>query len=56
MIDPDYYGLVELTLVGAAALGFGLWQLRSVNRELDRDRKSKDRAGHPVGEHRQDDR
>ena len=36
MIDPKYYGLIELLLVGGIALGFGVWQLWSVNRELRR--------------------
>lgn len=38
MIDPHYYGLIELIIVGALALGFGGWQLWSVNRELKRGR------------------
>jgi hypothetical protein len=36
MIDPHYYGLVELVVVGALALGIGAWQLRSVNRDIKR--------------------
>ncbi|TKD50957.1 hypothetical protein FBR43_09445 [Sphingomonas baiyangensis] len=53
MIDPAHYGLVELVLVGAMALGFGIWQLWSVNREIARD--SKQRPRHSVGQHREDD-
>lgn len=58
MIDPRYYGLIELLLVGAMALGIGIWQLVSVNREIGRDRQkpSDDSARHPVREHRLDDR
>ncbi len=39
MIDPKYYGLVELLLVAGLALGFGVWQLRSVNRALEQSRR-----------------
>jgi hypothetical protein len=57
MIDPDNYGLVEMAFVGAVVLGFAVWQLVSVNREIAKDRaKSEDSAGHAVGEHRLDDR
>lgn len=57
MIDPAYYGLIELLLVGATALGLGIWQLVSVRREIARDREtSEERARHPIGEHRLDDR
>lgn len=38
MIDPKYYGLIELLLFGAIAIGFGIWQLRSLKR-LERDRE-----------------
>ncbi len=49
--------LIEIVFVIVGALGFGLWQLVSVNREIARDKdKSADRARHPVGEHRLDDR
>jgi hypothetical protein len=58
MIDPRYYGLIELLLVGAMAMGLGIWQLVSVNRSIarDREKRSDDGAGHSVGEHRLDDR
>lgn len=39
MIDPKYYGLVELVLVAGLALGFGVWQLRSVNKALAESRR-----------------
>jgi hypothetical protein len=38
MIDPRYYGLIELLLFGALALGFGAWQLISINRTLKEGR------------------
>lgn len=41
MIDPRYYGLIELLLFGALALGFGAWQLISINRTL---REGRDKA------------
>ncbi|WP_448502888.1 hypothetical protein [Sphingomonas sp.] len=58
MIDPRYYGLIELLLVGAMAMGLGIWQLVSINRSIarDREKRSEDSAGHSVGEHRLDDR
>lgn len=42
MIDPSYYGLIELALFGAIAIGIGIWQLRSLKkleRERDKDRE-----------------
>jgi hypothetical protein len=42
MIDPRYYGLIELILVGGIALGIGFWQLRSVDRELKRGKDADD--------------
>jgi hypothetical protein len=57
MFDPDTYGLIEMGFTGAVVLGFAVWQLVSVNREIAKDRaKSEDRAGHAIGEHRLDDR
>lgn len=52
------YGFIEVIFVGVVALGFGVWQLWSVNREIDRDRRSNsaEPPGHPVGEHPLDDR
>lgn len=51
--------LAELIFVIVGALGLGLWQLRSVSREIAKDKAAKEspeRPGHPVGEHRLDDR
>jgi hypothetical protein len=53
------YGWIELVVVGALALGFGGWQLWSVNREIARDRAARRSArppGHAEGEHPLDDR
>lgn len=60
MIDPKHYGLVEIILTAVIVLGLAFWQLRSVNREIARDkerqRASPKDARHSVGEHRLDDR
>lgn len=51
------YGWIEVPVIGAVALGLGVWQLWSINREIKSDRKkSADAARHPVGEHPLDDR
>lgn len=57
------YGWIEVVVVAALALGFGGWQLWSVNREIARDRAARaDKAGsarppgHAEGEHPLDDR
>lgn len=50
MIDPRYYGLVELVLVVGLVFGFGIWQLRSVNRALERSRReAEERDRQPPG-------
>lgn len=53
MIDPKYYGLIELTLFGVVVLGFALWQLWSV-RDAGKSKdppedESKQASGHPEG-------
>jgi hypothetical protein len=48
------YGWIEVVVVAIIALGFGGWQLWSVNREIKRDkqkRASSRPAGHAEGEH-----
>ena len=52
------YGWIEIVVFAGIALGFGFWQLYSINREIARDKAAKDRAassttspGHPEGEH-----
>jgi hypothetical protein len=39
MDASNLYGLVELVLVFGLVLGFGIWQLVSVRREIRRDRE-----------------
>lgn len=39
MDASNLYGLVELVLVFGLVLGFGIWQLASVRREIRRDRE-----------------
>lgn len=59
MIDPSNYGLVEIMVTAVIVLGLAIWQWLSVSREVARDRAkrvSPEDAGHPVGEHRLDDR
>ncbi len=36
----DSLGWIEIVFVGLVALGFGFWQLWSVNREIAQDRKN----------------
>ncbi len=55
----QHFGWIEIVFTGVIGLGFGIWQLWSVNREIAKDKaakKSSDGAGHPVGEHELDDR
>ena len=33
-------GFIEIVFSGAVALGFGVWQLWSVNREIARDKEA----------------
>ncbi len=35
----DNYGWIEIVFSGAVALGFGIWQLWSVNREIAKDKE-----------------
>jgi len=59
MMSDRMFGMIDLALVCIVAIGLGVWQLVSINREIARDkakRESPDSAGHPVGEHRLDDR
>lgn len=64
-MDQKYYSIIEMGFTGAVVLGFAIWQLVSVNREIAKDKAQKsdppeaaspEGAGHPVGEHRLDDR
>lgn len=38
MIDPNYYGLVEILVGGVIVLGLAFWQLWGL-RKLEKDRK-----------------
>ena len=62
-MDMKYFGMLDMAIVGVPAIVIGVWQLVSVNREIAKDKAAKieqgsspDRARHPVGEHRLDDR
>lgn len=35
------YGWIEIVFVGAVALGLGLWQLWSINREIRKDKEER---------------
>lgn len=59
----EHFGWIEIVFVAVVAFGFGFYQLWSVNREIRRDKESKEAqeresgaSGHPVGEHELDDR
>lgn len=61
----ESFGWIEILFTASMALGFGFYQLWSVNREIARDKQAKEQAekeresaapGHAVGEHELDDR
>ncbi|SMC63803.1 hypothetical protein [Novosphingobium sp. B1] len=37
----ENFGWIEIVVFAAIALGFGLWQLRSINKEIARDKARK---------------
>ena len=49
MIDPKNYGLVEMAIFGAVALGVAFWQLWTVRDAGKPKDKSPDKPGHPEG-------
>ena len=60
-MDSKWFSLMDLAIVAVPALGIGIWQLVSINREIARDKKAKadaspEGSGHSVREHRLDDR
>ena len=63
-MDGRFFSLLDMAIVGVPAIAIGVWQLVSVNREIAKDRAKRDLpdgqlpegSGHPVGEHRLDDR
>jgi hypothetical protein len=59
--NPGLVALLDMAIVGVPTVVFIVWQLISVTREIARDKAAKtddspEGAGHPVGEHRLDDR
>ena len=63
-MSSTYFSVFDMAICSIPALGIGIWQLVSVNREIARDkageqaRKARlpDDARHAIGEHRLDDR
>ena len=59
-MSDHLFGILDLGIVVVAVLGLAVWQLVSITREIARDLAAKadspEGAGHPVGEHRLDDR
>ena len=59
-MESKWFSLMDMAIVAIPALGIGIWQLVSINREIARDKAKKaespEGSGHPVGEHRLDDR
>lgn len=65
-MNSAYFSFFDMAICGIPALGFGVWQLVSVNREIAKDKAkaalapssspspSPESAGHAVGEHRLD--
>ena len=54
-----WFGLMDMAIVGVPAIAFGIWQLISVNRAIAEDKRKADSpegSGHPIREHRLDDR
>lgn len=41
----DNYGWIEIVFVGVVALGFGFWQLWSINREIAKDKEKAKKDG-----------
>ena len=59
-MSSSYMSLMDMAIAGIPVVIFCIWQLISVNREIAKDKAKKDAspesAGHPVGEHRLNDR
>ncbi|WP_428332816.1 hypothetical protein [Novosphingobium sp.] len=71
-MGSQYFSLFDMAICAVPALSIGLWQLVSVNREIRRDKQASrelpesaalpesaplpERSGHPVRQHRLDDR
>ena len=63
-MHQSWFSLLDMAIVGIPVAVIGTWQLVSINREIARDKakrastegESPKGSGHPVGEHRLDDR
>ena len=61
-MNSSYFSLFDMAICGVPALGFAVWQLVSVNREIAKDKAAKatapspEGARHPEGKHRLDNR
>lgn len=59
-MDMQNFGWIEIVFTAVVALGFGAYQLWSVNREIAKDREKAEAErsaapGHPEGQHELDD-
>jgi len=43
----ENFGWIEMVVFGGLALGFGVWQLISINKEIARDKAKKDQDSQP---------
>ena len=59
-MSGNYFSLMDMAIAGVPVTLFCIWQLISVNRDIAKDKAKKaaspESAGHPVREHRLDDR
>lgn len=59
-MSSSWFSIFDMAICGIPALGIGLWQLVSVNREIAKDKSAKAAspkdARHAIREHRLDDR
>ena len=60
-MSASYFSLFDMAIAGIPVVIFCIWQLVSINRDIAKDKAAKppaspDGPGHPVGEHRLDDR
>ena len=44
------FGWIEIVVFAGIALGFGFWQLISINREIARDKAAKQAATNPASD------
>jgi hypothetical protein len=65
MMQAGAVSLFDMAICGIPAVAFAIWQIVSVSHEIARDRQARpvvperaspDGTGHPVGQHRLDDR